>query len=392
MKPRILFLLSELVTGGAERQTVLLAKQLVKLGYSCNLLAYYAEHSAIVVDNEIRPYVNFISGKSMRCVLEWRKAWSMIAESKPDVIIAVNPSVLPVAVLGRALGRYDASIACVFHSTVLADAKTRLLFPISRLALRFTDCLIYVCNAQRDYWECRNLRARSADVIHNGVDVARYAAAQVSLSANEAKAKLGFAPTDYVIGLTASFRPEKNHIQAVDALVALRNAGVPAKLLLVGDGKTRQEVERHVAALSLERDVLFAGVQRDVRPYLKAMDVGVLCSTGVETFSLAALEAMAMGVPMVMPRMSGCVEMVEGDRGGRLFEVGNTNELVVCLEHFYDAAVREKAAAEAPAVIFDRFTEEKMAEKYRLLIDGLFLSRLRPQGFPTAAQSGSSRP
>jgi glycosyltransferase involved in cell wall biosynthesis len=369
MKPRIVFFLSKLATGGAERQTVLLAKQLIKLGYPCSLLTYYGGHSQLILDDEIRSSVESINGGSMRNVFEWSRAWSRLAALKPDIIVAVNPSVLPIVVAGRACGRYNAAITCVFHTTIPTTMKMRLTFPMARLALRFTDRLIYVCNAQREFWEERGLRARAVNVIHNGIDVARYSAESVEASKDEAKAGLGFASSDYVVGLTAAFRPEKNHPQAVDAVMTLRARRIPAKLLLVGDGPEQQQVEKYVEKVNACEAVLFAGGQKDVRPFVKAMDVGILCSIRGETFSMAALETMAMSVPMVMPRMSGCVELVENGQGGRLFEVGDTPGLVAQLEYLYEARERAKAADDARGVVRERFTEDGMVAKYAALFD-----------------------
>ena len=94
------------------------------------------------------------------------------------------------------------------------------------------------------------------------------------------------------------FRPEKNHLQAVEALSRIREKRKDAKLLFVGgDGETRQRVLNLIAERKLEPHVRLVINPDDVRPYLKAMDVGILCSTTGETFSQAALEMMAMNVP-----------------------------------------------------------------------------------------------
>ena len=86
---------------------------------------------------------------------------------------------------------------------------------------------------------------------------------------------------------------------------------------------------------------------------------------------MAALETMAMGVPMVMPALSGCVELVGGGVGGRLFETGNTTALVAALRELHDPALRAIAAKEAHETVTARFTEAIMVEKYRVLIDRL---------------------
>ena len=71
---------------------------------------------------------------------------------------------------------------------------------------------------------------------------------------------------------------------------AARAQNKPDKLVFVGDGAMRRIVEDRVEALGLAGSVIFAGEHADVRPIIAAFDVGVLCSTEVETFSLAALK------------------------------------------------------------------------------------------------------
>jgi glycosyltransferase involved in cell wall biosynthesis len=369
---KILFFHSTIVTGGAERHTVLLAKALMELGFHCNILGFYADHSPIIVDDQIRPYVRFVDGSSMHNVFDWPKAWAVIKELTPDVIVSTDPSAIPIVVAGRALGRVRAQLASILHTTMFKSIKMKRTFPVVRAATRREDCLIYVCNAQRNYWKTQGLRARDETVIHVGIDASIYAAEQVAATSGDVKARLGFSRDAYVIGQTAVFRPEKNHLQAVDALSRLRNSGVDAKLLFVGgDGITREQVLAAIAERKLDPHVRLVIDADDVRPYLKAMDTGILCSTSGETFSQAALEMMSMNVPMVMSRISGCPEMLVDGRGGRIFEINDTVGLVTHLGELSDRRVREKVAAEARNVVIENFTHSVMVDKYRRTFERL---------------------
>jgi glycosyltransferase involved in cell wall biosynthesis len=80
---------------------------------------------------------------------------------------------------------------------------------------------------------------------------------------------------------------------------------------------------------------------------------------------------MAMNVPMVMPRMSGCSEMLVDGRGGRIFEMGDTGGLVSHLCELSDRALRAKVAAEARDVVVQNFTHVVMVDKYRQLFERL---------------------
>ena len=181
---------------------------------------------------------------------------------------------------------------------------------------------------------------------------------------------MGLGPSTLTLGSVAMFRREKNHLQLVQALAALRRAGVAAHLILVGDGPTREVVEAQVAALALDTAVSFCGEQADVQPFLAAMDVGVLCSTSVETLPLFGLELMAAGAPLVASRIGGLEELVEDGVDGLLFPPHDTTALVRQLKRCADPVVRTRLAVAAAAKAQD-FGAEVMVDRYAELFDGL---------------------
>src|SRR5207302_8921084 len=107
----------------------------------------------------------------------------------------------------------------------------------------------------------------------NGIDTRHFQDHRSALERHTLRTGLGYADTDYVIGITAVLRPEKNHIQLIEAIARLRRAGLPARGLLIGDGPTRGVVEARARALGVEREVTVTGFREDVRPYLAACAV-----------------------------------------------------------------------------------------------------------------------
>jgi len=79
----------------------------------------------------------------------------------------------------------------------------------------------------------------------------------------------------------------------------------------VGEGPQRPVIERYAQAHGASAWVSLVGHQNQVERYIAAFDVGVLCSVAHETFSLAALEQMSMGVPAVLSDQGGAREMVD---------------------------------------------------------------------------------
>lgn len=353
--------------GGAERHTIDLRARLSALGYP----------TAVIVHSDVvSPVMQVMAGAADAEVLGLRgapspsaglRAHRALRAADADIIFAVNLMRAVWAVVLRAFGASRASIVCICHTTSPLPADERRL-PVYRLAARFVDAMVYVSRNQMAYWAGRNLKARRSLAIVNGVDLERFV-----LQADrrvEAKARFGFAADDYVVGMLGAFRPEKNHIQLVEAAARLKREGVPIKLLFVGEGPTREQVAAKVEGEGLACDAVFAGEYADVRPVIAAIDVGVLCSTEVETFSLAALELLASGAPMIMSDVGGASEIVQQGVNGFLFARGDTDELAMRLRALAEPEVQRSFQSRARGSV-EKYSIAAMLENYVNLIEGL---------------------
>jgi glycosyltransferase involved in cell wall biosynthesis len=265
-----------------------------------------------------------------------------------------------------------------FHSTLLPDPKEWLQMLYYRPLFWGADCLVFICKAQQRYWARRLLAARRTEIIYNGVDLAHWQ----PLSERDRRFKrteLGFTADDFVIGMCAVFRPEKNHLQLVEAVAALRKQGIPARALLIGDGDLRPVIEARARALGVAHALVISGFQNDVRPFIAAADVAVLCSTSVETLSLAALEAMALGRPMVLSDIGGAAEMVAPGVNGYLFPAGDTAALIHKLSLLADRSHRLPMGRSARERVETVFSEEEMINRYEQTLQQLCGSSLQPQ-------------
>jgi glycosyltransferase involved in cell wall biosynthesis len=145
-------------------------------------------------------------------------------------------------------------------------------------------------------------------VIANGVDF------EGSLSREEARNRLGLANDGFVVGIVARLRPEKAHEVLFEAIAELQAMGRDVTTCVVGSGPREPILRRTAATLGIADSVVWSGARADAPALGRAFDVAVVCSDW-EGLPLAALEAMAAGVPLVATAVGALPELLRDDAG-----------------------------------------------------------------------------
>ena len=123
----------------------------------------------------------------------------------------------------------------------------------------------------------------------------------------------------------------KNFPLLIEALALLRQRGVDARLDLLGEGEEREHLQRRIEELGLADHVTLAGFQQQVGPWLRCADAFV-CSSDYEGISLAILEAMSAGLPVVATAVGGNPDLVIDGETGRLVPPGNAETMAAALQ------------------------------------------------------------
>jgi len=367
---KILFVTGSLVHGGAERHAITLANRLAERGHECHF-AYVKDDRSQLARLRLGPR------GSAECL--WASGYldfdalfrlkNLFVKKQPTVVFAVNQYALLYATLaGRWAGR-RVPLVTVLHSTLYRNVKERLQFLAYRPFFWTADQAVFVCEAQRRHWMRQQVFGRANAVIYNGVDL-EYWKPCGPAERRSVRAALGFAEEDYVVGLSAVLRPEKNPLQLVEAAAMLRRRNVRARVLMIGDGPLRGEVEAAARRLGVGADVSITGFQQDVRPFLHACDAIALTSF-TEAFSLAAIEAMALARPVVHSEVGGAAEMIRPGRNGFLFPVGDTAALVERLGQLAVEDTRGRMGARAREAVEAQFSERAMVDRYEQMLLGL---------------------
>ncbi len=180
-------------------------------------------------------------------------------------------------------------------------------------------------------------------VLPNGVDVAHFAPHPRDEGLAE---RLGLGTEEYVIGSVGSLRPNKGYRFLLEAFAAVRRELPQARLVLVGAGDRRRDLEGLAHRLGLGESALLVGEQRDIPCWMSLLDVYVQPSL-IESHGLALNEAMAMGLPCVATNRGGMPELLDGGRVGLLVPPHRPEAIAEAILALARAPERARALGEA---------------------------------------------
>jgi len=362
-----LFLMNSLHVGGSERKVIRLANQLGERSMRIGIAWLNAPDTlASSMDAAVQRWPLNRKGKFSFAVV--KRLVAIVKQHKPRVLFCVNMyPTLYARALQAALGSEAPRLVALINTTDFGPGE-RWRQRFYSYFLQGFDWLVYGCELQRQGWQSvsRRLGERS-QVIYNGVDIAEFNAFD---SRDELRTRAGFTPSSFVVGTVGRLVPAKNQRVLIDSVAALRHAGIDARLIVVGDGPLRSELETYATDQGLSSVVRFAGPVKDVRPLIATFDVFVLPSLYIETFSNAALEAMSMGTPVVLSRVGGAAEMIRDGEEGYLIDPQQLDERLptVLQQIATDAARRRAMAARARERVERDFAFQGMVEQYASLI------------------------
>lgn len=245
------------------------------------------------------------------------------------------------------------------HGTdITLVGSDRSYLPITRFSIEESDAV----TAISEYLQRLTLKEfgirRPVEVIPNFVNCDVFQPADGSCRRSE------FARDDQkVLVHLSNFRPVKRLPDVIEIFARVHRE-VPVKLLLIGDGPDRARAEWMAHQKNLTADVVFLGKQNQVQDLLNCADVMLLPSE-LESFGLAALEAMACGVPAVCSRVGGVPEVIRDGVEGYLVEPGDVDTMAErVLRILTEPGRREEMGRAARRRASDRFCSTKIIPLY----------------------------
>ena len=223
-----------------------------------------------------------------------------------------------------AKGRKLPFVTTLHGTDITLVGLDRSYLPITRFSIQESDGVTSIS----DYLKAKTIEdfgvTRGIEVIPNFVNCDVYT--PIVDEGSRAAARARFAePGEAILVHLSNFRPVKRVVDVVKVF-SLVVKEVPAQLLLVGDGPDRSAAEWLAHDLQIHDKVHFLGKQERVNELLPLADLMIMPSQ-LESFGLAALEAMACKVPAIATRVGGVPELIEDGVTGLLYPVGKVEEM-----------------------------------------------------------------
>jgi glycosyltransferase involved in cell wall biosynthesis len=297
----------------------------------------------------------------------------LVKHIKPDVI---HTSLWSANILGRIIGKhYGIPVVSDLHGNCEHEGWLRNIIDrhTAHLSQRTIAVAATVENSYRQHIieKINSIKRRqhahsSLLVIKNGIDAHKLRDQMATRSL--ARHKLGIAEKAFVVGSVGRLEPIKSYdilIRAFALLCSSKPRRRPLTLMLVGGGSHMQTLKNLVQSLGIASNIIFAGEQPNAWRYYSLFDCFALSSQS-EGISLALLEALCCGIPVVTTHAYQQHDVITHNIHGYLVPPGDIRSLTRTLEELYNRP--EKAIAMGTAarqLIDEKFTIDRVVEQYR---------------------------
>ncbi len=382
---RVLHVITRMIVGGAQENTMLSCALIDPDRFPSTLMTgpETGVEGELHTESRARGVSLIVEPSLVRRLSPWHdliatfQLWRAMSGGHYDVVHTHSSK---AGILGRIAARF-AGVPVIVHTVhgwgfnrEQPRHVYRFYVWLERVCARFTSAIVVVATPNRDEGLALGIgRPGQYRLIRSGIEIQSYR--DVAMSRDQARDRLGLPRESFVIGSVGRLGEQKSPLDLLVAFVPVAAARPEARLVYVGDGPLRGELEAAVARAGLGDRVHLVGVRRDVPELLRAFDVFALASRW-EGLPRVFPQAMAAGLPIVTTLVDGAPDAITPGENGWLVEVGDMAAMAdrLCALAADPATARRMGAAGGARV--EEFSAQRMvvelAELYgRLAANGM---------------------
>jgi len=187
----------------------------------------------------------------------------------------------------------------------------------SNKSYNLSTITVAVSKAVEEY--LKNMGVKNTTTIYTGIDTNLYKPNNL----HKLRKEYNIPSNTFVVGIVAVLRGAKRHVDLIEAISHIKD---DIKLVIVGDGPQKDNIQRYIQDKQLQDKVIMTGHREDVHEILSDFDVFVLPSRE-EALGTSLLEASSCGVPVIGSKVGGISECVREDKNGLLFQPQDAKDL-----------------------------------------------------------------
>ncbi|HVX50609.1 MAG TPA: glycosyltransferase [Chitinophagaceae bacterium] len=353
----VLHIIKSLGRGGAEKLLVETLEQHNKKAYNFHYAYFLPWKDALVKELEAAGgKVTCFSAKNN--IALFTKVFRLAAYVRENDIKLIHCHLPWSGIIGRLVGKLT-KIPVVYTEHNIWERYQRVTYLFNKYTFGAQQKVIAVSNEvalsiQKNWKHDRP----AVEVVNNGVDTQKFC--NLLEQGRDIRKELLIPANAVVIGATCVFRKQKRLLAWLEVASELHKKFPGTYFILIGDGVLHDEVHKKAGELGMQRYLHFAGLQTEVRPYLKAINVFMM-SSEFEGLPIALLEAMSMGCMPACTAAGGIPQVIIHNKNGLLVPVGEPYKLAeVLCKYLENPSSITCVGTEARRTIVSSFSIKKM--------------------------------
>ena len=298
------------------------------------------------------------SKNNIEIILKVRRIAKYIKQHKIQLIHCHLPW---AGIVGRLAGKLS-KVPVVYTEHNTWDHYHKLTYYFNKLSFSSQEKVIAVSNdVAESIGKHYGKSHPQIEIVMNGINTEKFSN---SLPATiDIRGQLNIKPDAIVIGIVCVFRAQKRLHVWLEIAANLIKKYSNCYFIIVGDGILKEEIKKKAGQLNLENHLHLAGLQSEIRPYLKAMDIFMM-SSEFEGLPIALLEAMSMGCMPACTAAGGIPELITDGQNGLLVPVDRPLLLGNYLEKYIETPEEiKKLGHAARQTVINQFSMQKMVSE-----------------------------